>query len=109
MNDRHLRYILGQTNHLYAKKELRTLSHAKKSIRKNIVIYPLRGYTQVLTIMPFYLFKAMEFKNYCLGDKGLTIICICDIIIFQKKKNYRKLYTNNENLLYSEFQPKITG
>ena len=50
-----------------------------------------RGYTQVLSKMPFVLIKANELQKLVLGRKDLTLIYICDKVFFQKKmyiKNY---------------------
>ena len=46
-----------------------------------------RGYTQVLTKMSFYPSIAMEFQEFVYRRKEVTLICICDIISFQKKKH----------------------
>ena len=65
-----------------------------------------RGYTQVLRKMPFFSNHSNEecvFRRKC-----LTLIYICDMIL----KNiyiHQNFYINNENLLFSKFQHKITG
>ena len=66
-------------------------------------------YTQVLTKIPFYQIKAMEFQKLVYSRKDLTLISIYDMI-FKKKYTYiSNLYINNEKLLFSKFQYKITG
>ena len=65
------------------KRSFWTLSYEKKCTQTHSHI-PC-GYTQVLTRIPSYPIKAMELQKSLYRRKELTLICICDIIIFQKK------------------------
>ena len=91
MNDRHLKCILGQTYHLYAKKEAFEPYLMKKKCTQKYshITY---GYTHVLTKIPFYPIQAKELQNIVYRRKDLTLICICDIIL--EKKIHIESYIN---------------
>ena len=93
MNDKHLSCILDQANHIYAEKELSHLILWKKLKYMKYGHIP-RGYTQVLSKMPFFfLNEAMEFQFFLFRRKDITTIYRCDIIFL--KKNY--FYGSLEN------------
>ena len=59
--------------------------------------------------MSFPLIKAIDLQLFVFRRKDLTPTYICEKVFFSKENLYQKLYKNNENLLFSNFQHKITG
>ena len=58
-----------------------------------------RGYTQVLSKMPFFPTKAIELQKIVYKREDLTLICNCEIVFYQNKK-YVKSYIKTAKISY---------
>ena len=86
----------------------RTLSY-EKIMKYLIYSYIPCSHAQVLSKMQCFLIRTLELQNILFMRKELTLIYICDTMFFSNWNIYQKLYINNENLVFSMSQHKITG